>query len=148
MRLRYFVVDACGQARRVSPAAVQGLWEGQHGAEELGCPAGNELRLISVVCNSRLQPRKLYLLRLPLTDGRFTPENYLTLRIFARPDCVTPREAFEHHSEGWPSNLFVQLAVALDVPVARLNVPLAVGGPLFLAAAMQVSPRQAIRYLR
>ncbi|HJT78812.1 MAG TPA: hypothetical protein VJ739_16525 [Gemmataceae bacterium] len=148
MRLRYFVVDACGQARRVTPRAVQDLWEGRHGADALGCPTGNELRLVSVVCNGRLQPRKLYLLRLPLTDGRFTPENYLTLRIFARPDCVTPREAFEHHSEGWPGDLFVQLAVALDVPVARLHVPLAVGGPLFLAAAMQVSPRQALRYLR
>ena len=148
MRLRYFVVDDGGQVRRVSPGAVLGLWEGAHGADALGCFAGSELRLISVVCTGRLQPRKLYLLRLPLTDGRFTLENYLTLRIFARPDCVTPREAFQHHSEGWPTNLAVQLAVALDVPVARLRVPLAVGGPLFLAAAMQVTPQQALRYLR
>ena len=148
MRLRYFVVDERGQVQRVPPSAVLGLWEGVHGADVLGCPAGNELRLVSVVCTNRLQPRKLYLLRLPLTDGRFTLENYLTLRIFARPDCVTPREDFQHHSEGWPRNLFVQLAVALDVPTSRLRVPLAVGGPLFLAAAMQVTPQQALRYLR
>jgi hypothetical protein len=40
------------------------------------------------------------------------------------------------------------LAVALDVPVAALQVPLGVGGPLFLAVALRVMPRQAIRYLR
>jgi len=38
--------------------------------------------------------------------------------------------------------------VALDVSVAALNVPLAVGGPLLLASALEVTPRQALRHLR
>jgi hypothetical protein len=148
MRLRYFIVDARGQLRKVSQAAVLGLWEGRLRADALGCPLANEVRLVSVVCGARLLPRKCYVLRLPLSGGRFTEENYLTLRIFARPDCVTDRELFDHHTEGWPHDFFRQLAVALDVPVARLRVPLAVGGPLFLAAAMRLTPQEAVRYLR
>jgi hypothetical protein len=148
MRLRYFIVDARGQLRKVSQADVEGLWEGRLQADSLGCPLAHELRLVSVVCDQHILPRKCFILRLPLTGGRFTEENYLTLRIFARPDCVTDRELFDHHTEGWPRDFFRQLAVALDVPVARLQVPLAVGGPLFLAAAMRVTPQQALRYLR
>jgi hypothetical protein len=148
MRVRYFLVDACGQLRKVSQVSVEGLWEGDLRADSLGCPLANELRLVTVVCDDRLLPRKCYVLRLPLTGGRFTEENYLTLRIFARPDCVTDRELFEHHTEGWPRDFFRQLAVALDVAVARLQVPLAVGGPLFLAAAMRLTPQEALRYLR
>jgi hypothetical protein len=148
MRLRYFLVDACGQLQRVSQASVLGLWEGQLRADDLGGPPGTELRLVSVVCDERLLPRKCFVLRLPLTGGRFLEENYLTLRIFARPDCVTQHELFGHHTAGWPRDFFQQLAVALDVPVAGLHVPLAVGGPLFLAAAMRVTPREALRYLR
>jgi hypothetical protein len=148
MRLRYFIIDECGQLRKVSQGAVEGLWEGRLRADALGCPRANELRLVSVVCDDRLLPRKCYVLRVPLSGGKFTEENYLTLRIFARPDCVTDRELFDHHTDGWPRDFFRQLAVALDVPVARLRVPLAVGGPLFLAAAMKLTPQQAVRYLR
>ena len=36
MRLRYFIVDACGQLRRVSQASVLGLWEGRTRADDLG----------------------------------------------------------------------------------------------------------------
>jgi len=41
-----------------------------------------------------------------------------------------------------------QLAVALDIPVMALNEPLGIGGPLFLAAALRVTLRQELRYLR
>ena len=145
MKLRYFVVDARGQLRRASQAAVKGLWQGCRGADALGCPAGNELRLVSVVCDDDLLPEKVYLLRLPLMGGAFTLESRLTLQLFARPDCVTPGELARHHTEGWPADFFRQLAVALDVPVAGLDVPLGVGGPLFLAAALRVTPAQAVR---
>jgi len=148
MKLRYFVVDPRGQLQRVSRAAVHELWDGRIRADALGCPVGSELRLISVVCDAHLLPRKLYLLRLPLTQGRFTAESYLTLHLFSRYDCVTPREVLDHHSKGWPADFFPQLAVALDVPVTSLHVPLGIGGPLFLAAALRVTPRQALRYLR
>jgi hypothetical protein len=108
----------------------------------------SELRLISVLCDDRLLPRKIYLLRLPLIDGRFTRESYFTLRIFSMPDCVTPGEVIHHHTEGWPRNFFSQLAVALDVPRKFLEVPVGIGGPLLMAAALRVTPRQALRYLR
>ncbi len=148
MRMRYFIVDARGELRKVSQAAVEGLYEGRLRADALGCPLAQELRLVSVACDDRLLPRKCYVLRLPLSGGRFTEENYLTLRIFARSDCVTDQELFDHHTDGWPCDFFHQLAVALDVPLSGLRVPLAVGGPLFLAAAMKLTPQQALRYLR
>jgi hypothetical protein len=148
MKLRYFVITRGGRLRKVAQAAVRGLWDGKLRADALGCAIRDELRLVSVVCNSQLLPRKVYLLRLPLERGRFTEESYLLLQAFTRTDCVTPQEAIAHHTEGWPPNFFQQLAIALDIPVAGLKVPLAVGGPLLLAAAMQVTPRQALRHLR
>ena len=148
MKLRYFVLGRDGQLRKASQAAVEGLWEGADRADALGCAGDNELRLVSAVCDDDLLPQKIYLLRLPLTRGVFTPENYLTLQLFTMPDCVTPLEALRHHGEGWPPGFLRQLAVALDVPLAFLRVPFHVGGPLFTAAALRVSPRQALRYLR
>lgn len=147
MRLRYFVVDGQGQLRKVSQAAVRALWEGRLRADALGGPAGRELRLVSVVCDDDLLPRSLYLLRLPLEGGAFTPESRLLLHAFSRPDCVTTDELTRHHTEGWPGDFFRQLAVALDVPVAALEVPVGIGGPLLVAAALDVTPRQALRYL-
>lgn len=148
MKLRYYVLDNKGQLRKAPQAAVLGLWEGRRKADSFGCEGCTELRLVSVLCDVNLIPEKVYLLRLPLTQGRFTQEDYLTLQIFTRRDCVTAREVIQHHTDGWPRDFFQQLAVLLDVPLAQLNVPLGVGGPLFMAAAMRVTPTQAIRYLR
>jgi hypothetical protein len=148
MKLRYFVVDPFGQLRKVSRAAIEGLWNGCYRADLLGGSIGNELRLVSVLCDRRLLPKKIYLLRVPLSEGWFTEANLLTLRIFSRPDCVTPNEVVQHHTAGWPGNFFRQLAVALDVPVSSMDVPLGVGGPLFTAAKLRVTLRQAVRYLR
>ena len=148
MKLRYFIVDDRGQLQKAAQAAVQGLWEGRRCAAELGCRAGHELRLVSVVCDEDLLPANVYVLRLPLTDGWFTEENRLILQLLALPSCVTPGEMLQHHTEGWPADFFRQLAVALDVPLASLHVPLGVGGPLLTAAAMRVTPQQALRYLR
>ena len=127
---------------------VEALWRGWIDGPTLGGEASNELRLVSVLCDARLLPQKIFLLRLPLTAGYFTRESYLTLRIFSMPDCVTPQEMIQHHTAGWPRNTYSQLAVALDVPRSRLEVPVGIGGPLLLAAAMRVSPRKAIRYLK
>src|SRR5262249_4749394 len=106
MRIRYFVVDATGQLRKAAQEAVRGLWEGRRRAETLGCPAGNELRLVSVVCDDSLLPQRVYLLRLPLTGGEFTPESRLTLQLHTRPDCVTPGELAVHHTQGWPPDFY------------------------------------------
>src|SRR5260370_40090411 len=148
MKLRYFIVTSRGALRKATRRALKALWQGRCRADTLGGSNGHELRLVSVACDDRLLPQKIYLLRLPLTWGVFTEESYFTLRAFTRRHCVTPQEAIAHHAEGWPGNLVPQLAVALDVPVVALDVPRAVGGPLFLAAAMHLTPRQALRYLR
>ena len=65
-----------------------------------------------------------------------------------RDKLSRPAELVQHHTEGWPQDFFRQLAVALDVPLARLEVPLGVGGPLFVAAALRLTPGQAVRHLR
>jgi len=148
MKLRYYFVDHRGQLRKVRKSAVAALWDGNLQAESLGCRENNELRLVSVVCDSDLLPQKIFLLRVPLTQGKFTQENYLTLQIFTMPECVTPREVAQHHGGGWPKDLLPQLAVAADVPLAALRLPVRIGGPLLLAAALKVTPSQALRYLR
>lgn len=148
MKLRYFVLDAQGQLRKARKAAVKDLWEGRVQADTLGCGVPNELRLVSVVCDDDLLPKKLYVLRVPLIDGAFTQECWMTLHLFTQPDCVTPAECAEHHMEGWPRDFFRQMAVALDVPLAAIHVPMGVGGPLFVAAALRVTPQEALRYLR
>jgi hypothetical protein len=148
MKLRYYIVDGEGQVLKVSHSAMEGLWEGRVRADALGSPGKSELRLISVLCDDRLQPRTIYLLRVPLVDGLCTSESQLTLQIFTMRDCVTSKEVVQHHGSGWPRDLRRQLAVVLDVPVAHLDGPIQIGGPLFLAAAMGVSPQEAAQFLR
>jgi hypothetical protein len=143
MKLRYFLADAQGQIQKVSQAAVQDLWHGRRRAHSHGHAPVTEMRLVTVVCDDALLPTKLFLLRLPLTDGWFTQENRLSLQVTFRPECVTADEAFRHHTTGWPSDFFQQLAIVLDVPLTSLQVPLGVGGPLLTAAAMR---GQALRY--
>ncbi len=148
MKLRYLIVDGNNQLQFIRRAQVEAIWRGQAPASEFGCEDLTELRLISVVCNGRLVPKRIYLLRLGLTDGYFTRGNYRTLRSYTLREHVTLREAFQHHSEGWPGDFFTQLAVAMDVPRGMLDVPFGVGGPLLIAAALRISPRNAMRYLR
>jgi hypothetical protein len=126
MKVRFFALDHSQQLRKVRHPVVRRLLAGRAGADALGCPAGG-LPLATVVCDDELWPRAVYLLRVPLTGGRFTPADGLTLRAFGAPDCVTPAEAARHHGAGWPADLVRQLAVALDVPVAGLAVPFGVG---------------------
>jgi hypothetical protein len=148
MKLRYFFVDDRGQLTKVRKATVQSIWDGSQNAGALGSGDGTELRLVSVVCDGRLRPRKIYLLRVPLTKGKFTQENYLTLQVFTMPDCVTPQEVARHHGGGWPSDLLKQLAIAADVPLGQLEIPVRIGGPFLLAAALHVTPSEALRYLK
>ena len=148
MKVRYLIVDGNGRLHLAKRALVEALWEGVIPASMLGSDDPGQLRLVSVLCDKNLLPQKVFLLRVPLTAGEFRKENYLTLRIFSRSDCVTPKEVVRHHTEGWPRDFFAQLAVAMDVTRAQLEIPLGIGGPLLTAAALSVSPKQAIRYLR
>src|SRR5204862_6472411 len=101
-----------------------------------------------VVCAHRLAPRLVVWRRPPLTAGMFAVGDSLTLQAFSRSDCVTPQEVIEHHAAGWPPDFFEQLAVLLDVPLKTVSVPFGIGGPLLIAAALRVTPQQALQYLR
>lgn len=147
MKVRYLIVDGNNQLKLICREHVEAIWRGRACVAEFGCSDLTELRLISVLCDRRLLPERIFLLRMALTDGWFTRRNYRTLRSFAMPSRVTVREMFQHHSEGWPSDFFTQLAVAMDVPRSLLEVPFGIGGPLLVAAALRVSPRVATRYL-
>jgi hypothetical protein len=148
MTLRYFIADPHGRLLLVRRVWVEALWRGKRRVRASGGSLASELRLVSVLCDARLLPAKIYLLRLPLTGGRCTRANRRALRSFSMPSHVTAREVFQYHSEGWPRDFFAQLAVALDVPRSFLDVPLGIGGPLLMAAALRLPPRQAMRYLR
>ena len=148
MKMRYLLVDGDNQLRLIHREHVETIWRGRVRVADFGCTDPTELRLISVMHDKRMLPQRIFLLRMALTDGYFTRRNYRALRSFANPCRVTAREMFQHHSEGWPCDFFTQLAVALDVPRALLDVPFGIGGPLLVAAALRVSPRVATRFLK
>jgi hypothetical protein len=148
MKVQYLIVDSRNQLRLIHREHVEAIWRGRARASDFGCGDPTELRLVSVVCGARMLPKRVFLLRLALTNGYFTARNFRALRSFTMPNRVTAREAFHHHSEGWPRDFFTQLAVALDVPRKMLDVPFGIGGPLLIAAALRISPRNAARYLR
>jgi hypothetical protein len=148
MKLRYLIVDSNNQLKLIRRDEIEAIWRGRVHVSQYGCDDLTELRLISVVCDKDILPERIYLLRIALTDGYFTRRNYRSLRSFAMPSRVTAQEMFQHHSEGWPRDFFTQLAVALDVPRADLDVPFGIGGPLLIAAALRISPKSAVRYLK
>src|SRR5438309_1248654 len=69
MKIRYLFVDRFGQLVKIRRSLVEDLWQGELGALEIGSGDGNELRLVSVLCDQRLLPKKIFLLRLPLSRG-------------------------------------------------------------------------------
>jgi hypothetical protein len=145
MRLRFFAADRRGRLRKARARHVDDLLNGRISAAVLGCRGVHTLPLVTAACDGRLRPRAVYLLRVPLTGGRFTAADELALRSLASPDCVTPHEAATHHASGWPADLVRQLAVALDVPVAGLAVPFAAGGPVLDAVLNRLPLRPAGR---
>src|SRR5215471_8323033 len=76
MKIRYLFVGRGGQLVKMRRSRVERLWRGELAAHDIGSADPHELRLISVLCDRRLLPRKIFLLRLPLSEGRFTRENY------------------------------------------------------------------------
>ena len=147
MTLRFFVLDDARQLRKAPRGAVRAFLAGDVSAAHFGCKSPYELGLATVACDRDLLPRAVYLLRVPLTGGRFTPRDALVLRAVAAPDCVTPDESARHHGAGWPTDLARQFAIAMDVPLAGMDVPFAMGGPVLLAAARGLTIGQALRRL-
>src|SRR5262249_13104537 len=99
MKMRYLIVDGDNQLRIIRRRHVEAIWRGNVSVSEYGCTDLTELRLVSVACDKRLLPQRVFLLRMALTDGYFTRRNFKTLRSFTMPSRVTVREAFHHHSE-------------------------------------------------
>jgi hypothetical protein len=147
MKIRHFFLDARAQLRPLSSRAVHEVLAGRVRTQAFDAGLSHEVAVASAVCDDDLIPESVYLLRVPLTDGTFTPADRLILKAFTRPDCVTPEEAVRHHLTRWPADLVRQLAVALDVPVAGLDAVLDVGGPVLVAALTGVSVARAARRL-
>lgn len=66
--------------------------------------------------------------------------------ISSRGDDVD-RSLIEYHASGWPRDWQVQLAVALDCPVKKLD-KFALGGPLPVSDLMGVSVPQSLRFFK
>src|SRR5262245_45506046 len=99
MKIRYLIVDAQQQLSFIARDQVEAVCRGNLHVSELGCGDLSEMRIISVVSDpERLLPKRIYLMRMSLTDGYFTRRNYRTLRSFTMREHVTLREAFHHHS--------------------------------------------------
>jgi len=142
----YFVADQDDQFRRVPTDAVEALWEGRGGINDLGCEPGEALRLISVLIDEDLNPLVIFFMRLDLDDGEITPQSRLEAY-----EAVTSRgpkfssPAAQKQFIGWPSDWPRQLAVALDTPLAGLN-RIALGGPLLMSDLWGVPVEKVVEY--
>ena len=147
MHLRYFVTDVEGQLRRVPAAAAEAVWSGQADAADLDVMLGGELRLVTALIDEDLNPVMTFFLKLDVDGGRITEDSRLSAlesitaahgRRLANPD---QRRQFQ----GWPRDWRRQLAVALDVPAARLT-KLGLGGPLVMSDLWGVSLETVMNY--
>ncbi len=135
MLLRYFVVDAEDQFQFAGRKAVENVWRGKNSAASLGYPTGEQLRIVSVLCDEeRLAPKVIFFLRTELEGGRITDKSR-----FDAYEAMTKHHRRRYDSEaaqrqlaGWPQDWQRQLAVALDAPAVELR-RIGVGGPLLMA---------------
>jgi hypothetical protein len=147
MQVRYFVVDAGRQLRRASRDEIERLWDGSATAAELSCAVADEFRLITVLCDDELEPVICYFLRLELENGRISDSSKIeafeavATRKRRRYDSPAARRQFT----GWPEDWQTQLAVALDVPAAKLQ-KLGLGGPLLLSELWGIPLEKVLRY--
>jgi hypothetical protein len=109
------------------------------------------------VCDDRLHPVHVYLLKLSLDNGWITEESRRD-----SVDLVTAEErwgggnkkqravwiaSIKKHVQDMPPDLASQIAMALDVPLCEvMNSPLGVGGPLPVSLQMGVSVPELLRY--
>src|SRR3989442_917207 len=96
MNMQYLLVDGNNHLRLVHREHVEAIWRGRVQVAQFGCADPTELRLVSVMCDKRLLPQRIFLLRMALTEGYFTRRNFRALRSFAMPSRVTVREMFQY----------------------------------------------------
>ena len=147
MQLSYFIVDAHHQLQRVPRQTVESLWQSACTVDEFGFAVGDELRLVSVLCDENLLPAVCYFVRLGLQDGRITNDSRIeayeamTARHRRRYDHPAARRQFV----GWPADWQRQLAVALDVPARQLT-RLGLGGPLLMSDLWGIPLEKVLAY--
>ena len=148
MLLSYFMVDVDQQLRRVDRETVESIWRGSQTTLELDDDVGEELKLISVLCDDdELQPQMCFFVRAKLSLGRVTDksrfEAYEAMTVYQkRADESYPDSP---QFNGWPSDWQIQLAVALDVPAIQLR-KVGVGGPLLMADLWGFSIDRILEY--
>ncbi|MBX3414747.1 MAG: hypothetical protein KF708_18815 [Pirellulales bacterium] len=147
MRLRYFVVDRWGKLRRVSQAALEGLWTGERDTAALDCDLGRDLRLVTLLCDDELRPHACYLLRAALAAGQVTNESKLQAceAILENLADEPSRAEIAHQLAGWPRDWRRQLAVAADVVPSELPA-VGIGGPLLISSLLDLSVKSSLRY--
>ena len=148
MLLNYFVVDTDQQLRRVEREAVEEVWEGVSTADSLPNRVGEELRILSVLCDEEeLQPQTCFFVKADLQDGQITAESRSEAYDAMSAHQQQPDEQALPASQfaGWPVDWQTQLAVALDVPAIRFR-QVGVGGPLLMADLWGFSIDQILGY--
>lgn len=147
MRLRYFVVDRAGQLRKVSQAALEGLWSRNRSSNDLGCTLGKDMRIVTVLCDEALLPKACYLLRVTLDGGAVCEQSRLQACEAVLENLADEPQHPEavYQLAGWPYDWRRQLAIAMDVPIADLP-PIGIGGPLLISSLLNLSVRSSLRY--
>ena len=154
MKLRFFHVES-DIVHRANRSRVLGAWERRKPWDQ---SSGKQvLKLITVVCDDRLHPVHVYLMKLALDDGWITDESRRD-----SVELVTSEErwgggnkkqraawiaALKDNIRDMPTDMATQVAVALDVSVSEvMKVPLGVGGPLPVSLQMGVSVPELLHY--
>lgn len=150
MQLRYFVMDKTGRLHRVERPVVEAVWSGQRTVDKFRFHVGDNLRIISTLCDDDLVPQVVFLLRLAVTDGKIDDAArqvaYSTVTsVMNNNGEDTDKSAFEFQVAGWPIDWQRQLAVALDTPVDTLG-RIAIGGPLPVSDLMGVSVTDSLQF--
>lgn len=156
MRFRYFVVDKHGQVRRAPRRLIDAAWVNyplwKRRPSDPGkvrfvwdvlprLTGGGPLFLVSVVCDGRGRVLRYWLLKVPLAKEGYIPAESRKLCVLAQY-CIRRHQrspVLEQMLGGWPANLYEQLAVLLDAPVAEWKDLFGgVGGPLVAATALKL----------
>ena len=154
MKLRFFHVES-GIVQQANQRRVLAAWNRRKPWDQ---SRGRQvLKLITLVCDDRLHPVHVYLLRLSLDNGWITEESR-----HDSVDLVTAEErwgggtrkqravwiaALKEHVQAMPSDMATQVAAAMDVPVWELmKAPLGIGGPLPVSLQMSISVNELLMY--
>lgn len=157
MRIRYFIFDGTSWfLQRAAQNRIEDAWEGRRPWDAAG--GSRDLGIITVLLDDELRPQKGFHTRVEVTDGCIMQEAvWSAVRAWLQvkstplaPDdeaCADLQPEVIYQRQGWPdpAEVYRQLAIALDVPIARVP-SLSFGGPLLASCQLDVSVKQAHTY--